>query len=307
MRKKIPAHNPLLRKLYPPVRLKRDHVFLENASEHPFVARPPGTSGHSPLHAWWLAELSLLAYDKPEVVESVLEAAGLRLRMPLSKGGTQGFVAEGDDFVIVAFRGTELPVPALNPLKTLRTLRGSLMDSLTDARFGLAEVPGLGRGRVHGGFLAALNEVFDQLRDLAGPGRALWLTGHSMGGALAILAAAQLPNVQGIYTFGTPSVGDADFGAALQERVRLFRFVHGDDWVTRLLASSSIFGEFETEGTIVGFDREGRLRTGDAPSNGITDRFKSFLLDQLPTSDLLDHSPLFYALHLWNLFDSTLT
>ncbi|HEV2853434.1 MAG TPA: lipase family protein [Thermoanaerobaculia bacterium] len=282
---------------------------MENALDHPFIARPTKSTGHNPRNAWWLSELSLLAYNEPDEVKSELGKAGLRLRTSLNAGGTQGFVAEGEaegeKFVIVAFRGTEIPLPTLNPQETLERFRGAIMDSVTDLKFGFVEIPDLGQGQVHGGFLASLDKVFGQIRNLPDSGRALWLTGHSLGGALAILAAARFPKgrIQGVYTFGAPSVGDAAFGTALQEKVRPFRFVHGDDFVTRLPGSA--FFPFATEGTIVAFDREGRLRPGAAPAAkpGILQG----ILDQLSPNDVLDHAPLFYAIHLWNLFDQSLT
>ena len=318
MRKEIPPHR-FSRRLIPPSE-PGEHKFLENALDHPFEARPKQNAGHSSVNAWWLAELSLLAYNEPAVVESELQKAGLRLMKPLLNGAsTQGFVAEGKDFVIVSFRGTEFPLPRKDqdPEAALMALFSAVTDVVVDLRFGLVPAPGPARGRVHGGFLHALNEVFHQLSELKlpGPGRALWLTGHSLGGALAILAAARLPNVQGVYTYGAPSVGDAGFQASFQGHARLFRFVHGKDFVTRLLVAAPLvppefpfnfIEEFKPEGIIVAFNREGQLGAG-APSNldFSLSNLGSLLLDRLPANDLLDHAPLFYALHLWNLFDAT--
>jgi len=324
MRKEIPPHK-FSRRLIPPSESgepPEKHKFLENALDHPFEARPKQGAGHSPVNAWWLAELSLLAYNEPAVVESELKRAGLRLMKPLLNGtSTQGFVAEGKDFVVVAFRGTEFPLPRKDqdPKAALMAFFSAITDVVVDLRFGLAPAPGPAQGRVHGGFLHALNEIFHQLSDLKlpGPGRTLWLTGHSLGGALAILAAARLPNVQGVYTYGAPSVGNDKFRASFQRHARPFRFVHGKDFVTRLLVAAPLvppefpftfIDEFEPEGTIVAFDREGQSGAG-TPSNLDFDlsNLGSFLLDRLPTNDLLDHAPLFYAIHLWNQFDSTLT
>lgn len=305
MQKSIPPHDPFLKKLFPPVDADpdgpREHVFLENARDHRFEPLPRPSPGHHSLNAWWLAELSLLAYNEPGFVKKTLEdlELGLTVKPLLNGKSTQGFIVEGSGFTIVAFRGTEFFLLG----RDLRTLRGAVTDALTDAQAILVKAPAPARGRVHLGFRRALDEVFDQLSGLHDSDRAVWLTGHSLGGALAILAAARLPKVQGVYTFGTPNVGDADFVAGFQ--ARSFRFVHGSDFVTQIL-SAPFFRSYRTEGEIVAFDRQGRLRQSTVPST-MTAKLGNLgmrLFNLLPTNPLLDHSPLFYALHLWNLFDA---
>ena len=72
-------------------------------------------------------------------------------------------------------------------------------------------------GRVHHGFNLALRRtwrkvgtILDEAQD-----KPLFLTGHSMGGALAVLAACRLAKIGrppvATYTFGTPRVGDPAF------------------------------------------------------------------------------------------------
>jgi hypothetical protein len=68
----------------------------------------------------------------------------------------------------------------------------------------------------------------------------LWVTGHSLGGALAKLwalwAVARGHEVAGVYTFGQPRVGDASFATLYNSvlRDRSFRVVHADDIVPRV-------------------------------------------------------------------------
>jgi triacylglycerol lipase len=71
--------------------------------------------------------------------------------------------------------------------------------------------------------------------------RSLWITGHSLGGALAVLAAAKLrlekaQPVNGVYTYGQPRVGDAVFCSGFNQWMgtNTFRFVNFKDIVPRV-------------------------------------------------------------------------
>jgi hypothetical protein len=166
--------------------------------------------------------------------------------------------------VVIAFRGTELR-------------RGQLLhDAMADARFGM--VPFDGWGRVHSGFAAGLDAVDEhllrrRLAELEGTGVAIWLTGHSLGAALATLMAARILelissgadyNLAGLYTYGSPRVGDRAFAAAFEERaarhgVAVYRFRHANDVVTRLPFTTGRRVEYQHVGRLVYLDRSGAL------------------------------------------------
>lgn len=63
-------------------------------------------------------------------------------------------------------------------------------------------------GMVHEGFYRAFLHLKDELAKLAGP--FIW-TGHSLAGAMAILAGIEFDRVIKVVTFGCPRVGNARF------------------------------------------------------------------------------------------------
>ena len=199
--------------LFPPNRV---HKFFTLADEAPFDF---SASQFSWINAWWLAESALLSYDDPEHVQSWFERAGFALHgvQPLhGNGSTQCYVAVNNDAVIVAFRGTEVLLRSSS-----RGFAGKGIDVVRDlvvnAEIGvhvLAE-----NCWAHSGFARGLEEVLETqllpFLDRYAIGRTVWLTGHSLGGALATMAAYRLPRIAGIYTFGAPRVGNAGFAQAL--------------------------------------------------------------------------------------------
>jgi pimeloyl-ACP methyl ester carboxylesterase len=98
-------------------------------------------------------------------------------------------------------------------------------------------------GRMHAGFAAALGLVVAKL-DAAAPklaGCTLHVAGHSLGGALATLAAIHLSRrhscpIGSVYTFGSPRVGDGVFAREFELRLgtRCHRVVNNEDLVTRV-------------------------------------------------------------------------
>lgn len=82
------------------------------------------------------------------------------------------------------------------------------------------------------------------------PSEKLYLTGHSLGGAAAILAAARLsdlgvsPDQLIVTTFGAPAVGNEDFVRTYQDRFTLRRVVMRGDPVKDALPSPLGFHHF---------------------------------------------------------------
>lgn len=196
------------------------------------------TTKWSPANAKACAWLAQLVYERnaDTVRQQLATELGLTSCETLDAPSTdtQAFVASNARLIVVAFRGTELRP---EDWKTdLRALLVPFMAGQTAFQGGL----------VHRGFLKAFTSIWDDVqaainRQQSG-GQTLWLTGHSLGGALATLAAAQLRlgaprrEVAGLYTYGCPRVGNLEFRAAFDTdfSARAFRYVNETDIVPRL-------------------------------------------------------------------------
>jgi hypothetical protein len=154
---------------------------------------------------------------------------------------TQCFVAASTSAVLVAFRGSESLGDWLGNLNMLRTTRSY--------------------GVVHRGFLGAFQVVDARLRAILSDfsGRPVLVTGHSLGGALATVAAAEWQgqiDISGIYTYGQPAVGKGSFPAFITQHYagKFYRFVNDDDVVPRVPPT------YRHVGRLFHFDAEGELQ-----------------------------------------------
>jgi triacylglycerol lipase len=197
--------------------------------------------GYEPHNALWLAAASSLAYEDEKTIRETVKTWGfdgfkfLHATSCTIEGGiempvdTQGYVCRGSDALLVAFRGTE-------PLQILDWFT-NLMAAATPAPAGL--------GMTHKGFATAFRAVLPQLAEaiaeLHDGTVPVWVTGHSLGGALATLAAVHLKYigrlpVQGLYTYGQPRIGDREFARSLKKALpgRVVRFANNRDIVPQV-------------------------------------------------------------------------
>ena len=171
--------------------------------------------------------------------------------------------ADGAELHLIAFPGTERGSDVWTDLRMKRAAFGGH----SPAEFlAVRDTPKEERGGmplVHRGFLdycqAALftdategktagERLVVDLR--THPSEKLYLTGHSLGGAAAILAAARLsdlgvsPDQLIVTTFGAPAVGNEDFVRTYQDRFTLRRVVMRGDPVKDALPSPLGFHHF---------------------------------------------------------------
>ena len=150
-----------------------------------------------------------------------------------------------------------------------------------------------------------LESYLDEVSNEDGRRRSVWFTGHSLGAALATLAAARYGNVAGLYAFGSPRAGERAFAAGF--RINTYRFVNNDDLVTKV----PLPGPYRHVGTMKYIDHEGvvlhdpslwgRAKDGlrEAPRNTFGRGLLRFRRE-LPENSLTDHAPIYYATHIWN-------
>jgi hypothetical protein len=167
--------------------------------------------------------LSRLAYRDVAAAEAGAADHGFDEFRFFSASSTQAFTAADATRKFLAFRGTESTSP---------------VDWARDAQF---KPRPAALGKAHSGFDTALDEVWvDVMTELAGDGRPLIITGHSLGGGLSIIAAARLVEARtppsGVYVFGCPRTGLSDFRDAYDAALHdvTFRVINHIDLVTRV-------------------------------------------------------------------------
>jgi V8-like Glu-specific endopeptidase len=221
-----------------------------------FMARFSVSSLSSETFDWkaalCLALASSLSYSSQANVESTARNAwGLQSCRFIEKDDTQCFVASSADRVLIAFRGTESVGDWMANLNTLSTSQSY--------------------GSVHRGFHTGFSVVRPQIEQelKSFSDRAIVLTGHSLGGALATIAAAEWRGVfpvTAIYTYGQPAVGKGRFPAFMRQHYagKFFRIVNNDDVVPQVPPT------YQHVGRLFRFDASGHVKTRtEAPDGGL--------------------------------------
>jgi triacylglycerol lipase len=217
---------------------------------HNVIVEDPGSAAWDAGKAELLAKAAQLAYQDDCTFERIPKKLRRQAGFGLHHGGfrklfskvpgveTQAYVAADDRMVLLLFRGTK-------PL--------SLLDWVLDFEVDTTAVDlPLAHGskvHVHHGFWKGVDAIWPELESalrtflLAAPGapRPLYIGGHSLGGALAIVAASRLPDdlracLKGVYTIGQPRVGHKDFADAYQNALGTitWRLINGNDLVPRV-------------------------------------------------------------------------
>ena len=176
-----------------------------------------------------LAQASSFTYYQRLLFNKIQEKTGISNVHPFNfdyenQWLISGFLGYYQNYAIITFKGTD-----------------SSNDWKTNLRFW--QNNGDFNGQVHSGFTQALLNNWDDLlnttQSYIGQNQQILLTGHSLGGALAILTASKLSSlpefrnrIEAVYTYGAPRVGDRDFSS--QYTLTHYRFEYGNDPVPSL-------------------------------------------------------------------------
>ncbi len=267
--------------------------YFEVHHDKPFEAEAKEYSG---VNAWWLAELSRLIYKEgkgePEASrgdltrQDVLDCVGLTETFRRTDVAQCAVVSpKAGSYRIVVFRGSH-----------------DLIDWATN--FKAVPASWRPRGRVHEGFQEALDTVWPVLAGLLAPSPGpVFFTGHSLGAALATLAAGRYEKASQLYSFGSPFVGDQDFRDTLGH-VTHYQVINNRDVVTTVPPC----GTFLCAGRVHYITHQGNILVEPSDDQIAADRllrdrqgfFEKYL--HLHFTDapepLADHSPVNYVAHL---------
>ena len=196
-----------------------------------------------------------LAYirDPAEGAKAYQENFGMDARL-VSVNNTQAYVAANAQNILVAFRGSEAPT-SIDGLKDWLLTNAVNLLIVPEGQIGTDFIAAGVGARFHKGFMGALADVWDTLfaatdAEMKKAERPLWVTGHSLGGALAQLAAwrfnRRFLQVHQVYTYGAPMVGNKAAKDAFDKEFegRLFRYVNLTDIVPKLPTVSLIANEY---------------------------------------------------------------
>ena len=226
--------------------------------------------------------------DRPETcakrkLERILERWGFECMTRLSQGGTEGFIAESEATLVVAFAGTD-PVIAANWITDFNMRTG------TDG--------------IHRGFSDGVAGVGPALiAALAGTTKHIFLVGHSLGGALAVVTAWRLTGdnqgladwiprggavdvgrIAGVLTFGMPRAGDEAFENAYRSRglwQKTARLEYGSDIIPSLPPAVTGQLAFRHVGPALHCPHGGQFRDSLPPGDDPDDRIELAQLEQL--------------------------
>ena len=179
-----------------------------------------------------MLELSDIAYKSPVDARKLIAELGFPASESINAGAMQGYVIDAGDDAIIALRGTE----------------NHEYDLLQDLRFLKVKTD---HGSMHGGFVNGYDPMHDQVLQLLEQfeTKRVWITGHSLGGALAIANAYRISMrdqypIAGVMTFGQPKVVRADIADFLSKKLegKYVFFVNQMDPITRLINPYQHFG-----------------------------------------------------------------
>ena len=163
------------------------------------------------------ANIAQTTYDNPKTSTAKFKALGYKIIQFFDINGAQAYLLTNGTITVLSFRGTEVTEKS---------------DILADLKAG-KNLEACG-GKVHVGFKEEINKLWPTISKVLAdnPGN-LYVTGHSLGAAMATIAASRMQDrVTALITFGSPRVGNAEFVKSLT--VDHYRVQNNCDDVTKV-------------------------------------------------------------------------
>lgn len=169
--------------------------------------------------------IDMVGYDPDKETQKLKENSeflNLKLIKTFDKNGTQAILLENEEYIFLGFRGTE---PT-----SFKDIKSDVKATTKMCESG---------GKIHSGFDEAFAQVALDVQNFINQeeyeNKPLFITGHSLGGALATIATKKLKHAGGIsacYSFGAPRVGNDIWASNI--KTPIYRVVNAMDPVTML-------------------------------------------------------------------------
>jgi len=228
-------------------------------------------SEHQPEAAYWMAWLSKLAYEKndddsPKEKEILQELKAEDHGFISVKGfdcdGSQAIVVSHNEYNAIAFRGTD---ENSDWLKNMDMMPTTALE-----------------GRYHNGFYNATMNVWGEILEAINTRdeKPVWITGHSLGGAMACVATASLITTgayryMSTYTFGQPRCMDEETALKFQQQTegKYFRYRNNNDVVTDVPSGNQGYKHI---GTLYYIKTDGKITVRPSKWDLDADRLRGF-------------------------------
>ena len=227
-----------------------------------------------------LAECAMISYLPIQECNIAAGKLGFVDGKFFNSGNAQAYWFQSEHDSVVVFRGTE------------PTEWGDIQAD-ANALTAVAETI----GKVHRGFKAEVDELWPYIEEaLAENTKPLWITGHSLGGAMATICTGRclISHIRSepseLHTFGSPRVGCKKY--VNFSKVPHYRWVNNNDIVTRV---PPIWMGYRHSGQEMYINRHGKLESIQGWRR-FSDRLQGFLggLLKLQIDQFSDHSILEY-------------
>ena len=173
-----------------------------------------------PNYGYHFAVLSKYAYYDPDKGIPAYEELGYTNVKFVDQNNSQCYMMEDNTKIVVVVRGTELSESG---------------DISTDLN--ILQTKSRTHGGVHAGFYNDTDEIWKEVTHYINEEerryKKVWMCGHSLGGAIAMIMSSRLPSrVAVCYTYGCPRVGNKRWVSSL--RFSNHRFVNNNDIIPRI-------------------------------------------------------------------------